>query len=589
MSFRIPEHAIAEVRDRADILRVVERHVKLKKTGRNWSGLCPFHADKDPSFTVSPERRMFHCFGCGKGGDVFRFLMELEGKSFPDAIREVAEQFGVTLPEREVTADERRSQDRRTRLIEVNEAACRFFQDQLAAPAGRKTREYLARRDTPDELIESFRIGSAPDAWEALESHFKREKIPLNLAEELGLVARGKRGGHYDVFRGRVIFPIMDRRGKVIAFGGRLMEKDAKGPKYLNSPASAIYDKGSVLYGLYQARAAISREGAALIAEGYFDVLAMVRHGFTHTVAPCGTALTQGQLTNVRRQASRVFAVFDGDPAGLKAAERAIPLFLRAGLDARRVRLPDGLDPDDYLGQEGGKAAFGELLEEAPPVLEDLIDRRAAAAEQTAPGKARAAAEISEYLKLVENRVERDLYLKRLAERLGVDEAALRSEALPRKAHGERAGPPRKPEKTSVALSRHEEFLIHLLLLHPELGLDADDLGAAALVSSPVTQAVLAACAKTQDTNALLDVIEDEALRIEFREKTLQLADVGGDSPGAALEQCISRIRGRRDADRQKKLVNTLGSDPSAEELREIQDLAIQRKSAESADPGEYH
>jgi len=586
LSGRIPEHAIAEVRERADILRVVERHVKLKKSGRNWTGLCPFHADKDPSFTVNPERRMFHCFGCGKGGDVFRFLMELEGKSFPDAVRDVAEQFGVTLPEREMTADERRARDHRTRLIEVNEAACRFFQAQLALPAGRKARDYLARRGTPEELIESYRVGCAPDAWEALASHLEREKIPPKLAEELGLLARGKRGGRYDVLRGRVIFPIMDRRGRVIAFGGRLLESEAKGPKYLNSPASTVYDKGSVLFGLHQARAAISREGTALLAEGYFDVLALVQHGFANAVAPCGTALTQGQLTNLRRQASRVFAVFDGDAAGLKAAERAIPLFLRAGLDARRVRLPDGLDPDDYL-KEQGREAFAELLAEAPPVLEDLIDRRAAQAEPTAPGKARAAAEAAEYVRLVTNAVERDLYLKRLAERLGVDEAAVRSEVLPREA---RTDSPRRPEGASVELSRHEEFMIHLLLLHPELGPLADDLGAAGLVKNPATRAVLEAAATgAPDAVGLLDAIEDEALRARFRAKMLQLTEIGGEDPTAALEQCLSRIREREDAARQKNLVQTLGNDPSPEELREIQELARLRKAADGADSGEYH
>lgn len=379
---RIPRDIVDAVRDRTDIVEVVSRHVKLTRRGGNFVGLCPFHQEKSPSFNVNPGKGIFHCFGCNVGGDVFKFLMMIEGLSFVEAVKELAGPAGVVIEERELTPAERRNLQRRATLYDVLEAACAFYESVLWTSAeGATARAYLERRGMTKEAAQAARLGFAPSGWSRLLDHLHRQGFDAEQVHEVGLArARNpdgaRRAGYYDAFRERLIFPIRDERGRVIAFGGRLLEGD--GPKYINTPETRLYEKSKVLYGLDRARAGIQRLDRVLIVEGYFDVLSMQQGGFPETVATCGTALTREHLEKLRRLTRNVVLVMDADEAGQRAAERALPLFLDVDLQPWRLEIPGAKDPDDLIREEGPEA-MEQALNRREPLVEWLVRRKLAA------------------------------------------------------------------------------------------------------------------------------------------------------------------------------------------------------------------
>ena len=349
-----------EIRARVGLGDVIARHVSLKRAGRELSGLCPFHNEKTPSFTVSEEKGFFHCFGCGAHGDVIGFTMRQEGLSFPEAIERLAAEAGLEVPR--ATPAEREAEKRRASLHDAMEAACRFFESELRGPRGAAARSYLAERGIDEETTARFRLGYAPDSRTALRNAVMDEAHPEALLVEAGLLIRPDGGTPYDRFRGRVIFPITDRRGRVIAFGGRVLG-DGK-PKYLNSPETPLFDKGRVLYGLATAREAAHRNRRVIVTEGYTDVIALNRAGYAEAVAPLGTALTESHLHALWRMAPEPVLCFDGDAAGRRAAwraaERALPL-LEPGRSLQFVSLPAGQDPDSLVAA-GGSGAVDACL-----------------------------------------------------------------------------------------------------------------------------------------------------------------------------------------------------------------------------------
>ncbi len=301
----IPDDKVQEVRERAAILDVIADYVSLRKAGANYLGLCPFHGEKTPSFNVNPGRAIFHCFGCGVGGNVFSFIMKMEGLSFPEAVKFLAKRVGVTIEERPPTPQEKRRLDEKEALYRITELAVRFYRRILKEdPAGEPGRRYLERRGVDEATAEAYRLGFAPDKWDALTRHLEQQKAPLEIAEKLGLVRKRESGGYYDMFRNRLLFTIADPYGKPIGFGGRVLDDTL--PKYINSPESPIYHKSEILFGVDLAKQAMREQGAAIIVEGYFDHLALYQAGVRHAVATCGTALTSGHLKLLQRYAGKV-------------------------------------------------------------------------------------------------------------------------------------------------------------------------------------------------------------------------------------------------------------------------------------------
>ena len=421
-----PDGFVEEVRRAADIVRVISEHVPLKKMGTSWKGLCPFHQEKTPSFNVRSEPAVFHCFGCGEGGDVFKFVMLHERVSFPEAAESLARRFGVAVPERQGRFEPGPDRKEREETLALMEAAAEHFARNLWTAPGTRAREYLLGRGFKKETLERIRAGAARDAWDdllgALRGRFSPKAL---LAAGLVLERQGK-DGHYDRFRNRATFPILNESGKVVAFGARSL--DGSEPKYLNSPETAVYQKSRTLYGLSWAGEATRHAGRIVLMEGYLDVARALEAGVEEVVATCGTALTAGHGRLLHRFTERVVLNFDQDEAGQKAARKSFEVLLDEGLRVQVVELPPGHDPDTYLKAEGAEA-YRTRLDEAPEAMEWLIRR---AAEETKPqtpaGKAAFLNALLPTLVRIESAVERAAWIPRIVERGGLDEAATRQE-----------------------------------------------------------------------------------------------------------------------------------------------------------------
>ncbi|MDX1622406.1 MAG: DNA primase [Gemmatimonadota bacterium] len=416
----IPEHAIEEVRDRTDIVEVIGQFVELKKRGKNWVGLCPFHAEKTPSFNVTPEKQMYYCFGCQAGGNVFTFLMEHEKMEFPEAVRELAERAGVEIPEERTSGS-----DPHAPLYFANRLAADFYHRRLLeSEDAAGARAYLEERGLGREAWETFLLGWAPDEWEALAEEARRQEIEPGEMVRSGLMARSeKTGGLYDRFRGRLIFPIRSTTGKVLGLSGRRLDDEE--PKYLNSPDTPIFTKGRTLYNLDLARAPIRRAGAAILVEGNFDVLAVHGAGWRNVVAPLGTSFAAEQARVLKRYTATAYVAYDGDSAGERSAFKAGDLLLGAGFSVRIVRLPEGEDPDSLVA-EGGAGAFRERLEESADVIEakiGIVKERVDLGDVMK--KRRAIRRLLESVAKVPDPMTRSLYLDKVSGELGVARGTL--------------------------------------------------------------------------------------------------------------------------------------------------------------------
>jgi len=430
MSGRIDDEKIEEIRNRLDIVEVVGSYLPLRRSGHNHLGLCPFHGEKSPSFNVNAVRQIFHCFGCGVGGNVFNFVMRMEGLTFPEAVRRLGERVGIEVAQEAPSPAELKRRQELELFVRINEAAALFYQQILLEDqGGAMARSYLKKRGYDGEAARRFRLGYATDRRDGLTAHLAAQGFDLAAVARLGLIREERSGsGHFDLFRRRLLFPIIDERGRVAAFGGRVLDDGM--PKYLNSPESPIYHKGNVLYGLYQAREEMRKSDSAIVVEGYFDLMALHRAGFTASAATCGTALTVEQVRLLKRYAGRVLLLFDQDAAGLKATFRGMDVLLAEGVSAAVIELPSGDDPDSFLLRVGTEA-FTERLQAARPVLELFMETTLARHGATIEGKAKAVEEISAKLKLLPSELERNLYLKLLAQRTGIDEGLLLRRTVP--------------------------------------------------------------------------------------------------------------------------------------------------------------
>lgn len=356
---RVPEEKIDEIRSATNIVHYINQYVNLKKAGRNYKGLCPFHTEKTPSFIVSPEKQIYHCFGCGKGGNIFSFIMEYEKLSFSEALEKAAEFCGIELPKSEPVSREK--EDFFQQLYEINEQSCVFFEQTLYKPENQSYLQYFLKRGLSAETVRKFRLGYAPDSFDRLLGHLKNQNMDLEKAAQLGVIQKKERGeGYYDKFRHRIIFPFINVSGKIVGFGGRKLKEEQQ-PKYLNSPESPVYKKGSLLYGLHQAIRAIREAEFAFLVEGYFDLLSLVEKGYRNTIASSGTALTEIQAKLLRRYTRNVYIAYDGDEAGMKAAIRVAYILENQDLNSFILPIPADTDPDSIL-QEHGDTAFNEII-----------------------------------------------------------------------------------------------------------------------------------------------------------------------------------------------------------------------------------
>ena len=419
------QSAKEEIKRAADIVEIIGQVVQLKKAGKNYVGLCPFHAEKDPSFTVNPERQTFHCFGCKKGGDIFSFWMEYHGSSFPEALRDLAERYSVTISEEFSTPVEKKKAAQREIVFKITEAAATFFQEVLSHPAkGRPGREYFDKRALSKEIIGEFRLGYAPDEWNGLVGFLKRNRLDLKMGVQAGVIIPNKKGGYYDRFRGRIMFPIFDLRNHVVGFGGRVLDDSL--PKYLNTPETDIFHKSESLYGLHSSFKAIREKGRAVIVEGYMDYLALRGHGFGEVAATLGTALTDRHVRKLKGYAKEAVIVFDSDEAGKAAVLKSLPVFANEGLSARAVVLPNGHDPDSFVNENGLNGFLG-LLGETVPIFDFFLEQKTAEAVSD-EGSVQILKEVIPALSEVRNDIIRSIYVRRLSEKLGVREEMLWSE-----------------------------------------------------------------------------------------------------------------------------------------------------------------
>ena len=507
------------IRDATDIVDLVSEHVQLTRRGRNFLGLCPFHEEKTPSFSVNPDRQFYHCFGCGVGGDVFKFIQEIDRVTFVEAVKFLAERAGIALPER--SGPSREETEAADELYRANDLAQKYFHHLLLNDeVGASARTYLQTRRLAGETIARFGLGYAPPEWDALLKVAGRRGLNPQILERAGLALQSsKSSDHYDRFRDRVTFPIANLSDRTIAFGARALQPDQE-PKYLNSPETPIYHKGRVLYGLSISRDAIRRQDAVLVVEGYMDLISLAQAGIQHVVATSGTALTEDHGRLLARFARQVVLLFDGDAAGSTAAMRGLEVILGTGLDARVVSLPAEHDPDSFV-QEHGPDALLKRAENTQSVLDFYLEQLAQQHDfSSVEGKARAVERLKPLLAKPRDAVRRDLLLREVAERLSVDEQSLRHDlqASMRRPQRPRKAPTEPSPTVAPDPPGPELQFIGLLINFPQFIPETTREFAPELLEDARTQALCRtlfdrhADGKAIDLGMIISELEDDAL-----------------------------------------------------------------------------
>jgi DNA primase len=561
------------VKQQADIVRVVGEYVRLKKSGQNFTGLCPFHAEKSPSFAVHPTKQIYHCFGCGVGGDVFKFVMEMEKCAFPEAIRIVAEKCGIAIPRpKERSPEERKENQQRAALVEMHREAQSFFTKQISGTLeGKAARAYLEDRGIDSKTMDRFGIGYAPSDGDAL-LRFLKTKYPEKLLVESGLISRGEQGGRmFDRFRRRITFPIANESGKIVAFGCRALGDDQ--PKYLNSPETPIYSKSNVLYHLDRAKEGLRRADFAVLVEGYMDAIAVARAGISNVVASCGTSLAEPQIKLLGRFTKRVIVNYDPDTAGQAATERSVALLLEQDFEVRVLALPPvgdkKADPDLFI-RERGVEEYTKLLKSAPPYVDYLIGRARQMDLTSGEGKRRAVNFLLPYVQKIPNPILRSEWATRIAQQLRLDEPVLRA-ALTKAAAQRHSEVKIQPELVGRPARPVERRLIRMLAeaegfrrnvaqrLQSEglcRGLETEKIFAALIAASladePVPASEVAALLEERDRRLFFEILFEEA-----SEGTLEEAS-----------SCIEALQQKRTERELADVQRSIEANPSAPELR---------------------
>lgn len=534
-----------EIKRTADIVELIGQFVHLRKRGRNYVGLCPFHTEKDPSFTVNQERQTFHCFGCKKGGDIFTFWMEYHSSTFPEALRDLAERYNVKISEGFNASAERKVQAQREVLFKINEVTASYFQETLRHQVkGNPGRTYINQRSITEEIISEFRLGYAPDEWDGLVKTLIRHHLGLDMAVQAGVVIPKKGGGYYDRFRGRIIFPIFDLRLHVVAFGGRALDNSM--PKYVNTPETPIFHKGEFLYGLHASHKEIRENGRAVIVEGYMDYLALRKHGLKEVVATLGTAITAKHIRKLKGYANEAVVVFDSDEAGKAAALRSLPVFSNEGLSAKAIVLPDGHDPDSFVNAKG-LSQFSDLLNRASSMFDFFLELKFTEGDSDLE-KIHGLKEILPVLFEINNFTLRSLYVKRLSERIGIKEDVVLSELEKwrKNLSGDAFEKGFKERLTSSRVERRslsDPHLLNLLIHYPRSVERLMNCEWKILLSDPVVMEIVDAFFEKYSHEGpfspedLLDNLESEVACRHFREALVEDSYYSDQEVEQALEE----------------------------------------------------
>jgi DNA primase len=564
-----------KVKQQADIVRVVGEYVRLKKSGKDFAGLCPFHQEKTPSFTVSPTKQIFYCFGCNKGGDVFNFVMEMERCEFPEAVRIIAEKCGISVPRlSERSPEQKKENQQRAVLLEMHREAQNFFVRQLETTGeGRAARAYLEDRGLDKDALERFGIGYSPSGGDVLLRHLK-QKYPDKSLTESGLVSRDQSSGRlFDRFRRRITFPIANESGKIVAFGCRALGDDQ--PKYLNSPETPIYSKSNVLYHLDRAKDAMRRQDFAVLVEGYMDAIAVSRAGISNVVASCGTSLAESQIKLLGRFTKRVIVNYDPDTAGLAAAERSISLLLEQDFEVKVLALPaigdKKADPDLFI-REKGSDTYIKALKDAPPYVDYLIDRARRMDLTTGEGKLRALNFLMPYVQKIPNGLLRSEWATRISQQLRIDEPVLRA-ALNKAASERRSEVKTKPELVGKAGKPAERRLIRMLaeaedfkqdlaqrLKQQKLyqGLETEKVFAAlivaALADEPMPPTEVGAMLEERDRRVFFEILFEEASEGSWEE----------------AESCMEALRSKQIDQELAQVQRDIEKSPAGPALRDL-------------------
>ena len=537
----IPEDKVREVAERLSIVEVVSDYVPLRRAGGNFTGLCPFHAEKTPSFNVNPAREIFHCFGCGAGGNAFSFIMKIEGISFPEAVKQLARKAGIEIEERQLTPSEKKAQDEHTQFLRINDLITSYYRSVLLnGLEGEPARQYLANRSVQSEVSEAYLLGFAPDRRDGLAKHLRNNGIDMDIALKLGIIRKSD-AGWYDLFRNRLIFPIRDARGQVIAFAGRVL--DASLPKYINSPESPLYHKSSVLFGIDMALPSIRTGNSIIIVEGYFDHLALYRAGIQNVVATCGTALTSTHAGMIKRHAERVYTLFDSDNAGKKATIRSMELFLEQRIPAYVISLPVGDDPDSFMAAHPTEA-FIALRDKARPAFEYFV--RSLLLEtppDSVDSKVRIIDDIVPRFRKIADTVERDLYEKEICRLLGITAHAFRKRMGGGKLSQWEA-PEKRTDDSRQPADNIQDTLLALLLNYPDARTEILRVGLETIFSDDylkLAEILLNSLASSEDSrilSQLADSIEDSGLKKLFSRIMVSDGYIADIEWRAVLDQC---------------------------------------------------
>ena len=553
----LSEEKVSEIRDRSSILEVVSDYVTLKKAGKNHRGLCPFHSEKTPSFMVNEEKQIFHCFGCGEGGDVFTFLMKVGHFSFPQAVEELAKRYGVKLPSRELSTTQKNEMAKREALFQINQIASEYFHDLLTKRReGEEGRRYLSQRGISQEVIAEHRLGYSTDRWDGLVRYLQEKKVSLEMAWELGLIFPKKkvgdstlREGWYDAFRGRILFPIFDLHQRIVGFGGRVIREGQ--PKYLNSPESSIYHKGEILYGLHVAKRYAAEKDCVMIVEGYFDLLTLHQYGLKHSVATLGTALTTQHIRTLKRYTKNLITLFDADQAGIQATLRSLPLFLEEEVVGKTIALPRGEDPDGFL-RKGNLEDFGKRVEQALPLIDFFFERLMKTTDlKSVDGKVKVAKEGVALLAKIPDKIRRDFYVKALAERLDIQESFLYEMLRSSPKEPSKAGEDLRKSSMDKTFPKSEEMVVRLMVQHPEFILTLSKEEIFKEFENPILQKMAEALEDLYQRKGRLDLPEalanfEEDLKGRLCEFAFQESGLEGGDRGKILQDCIQKIREKR-------------------------------------------
>ncbi|NQT33222.1 MAG: DNA primase [Candidatus Omnitrophica bacterium] len=573
----IPQEIIDQILDRIDIVEVISGYIPVKKAGRNFKANCPFHDEKTPSFVISPDKQIYHCFGCSAGGNAIRFIMEYENTGFREAIEGLAARAGVKIPDDRKPGGEGASIA--SKLYDINKLAADFYHNYLRSDKGKRALDYLKKRGFNSETLSKFKVGFAPEAWDSLRKHCEGKKIPVELLRKAGLTILSEKGkGDYDRFRNRIIFPIFNERGHVVGFGGRVLDDSL--PKYINTPETIIYSKSNVLYGLNFSKIGIREKSCAVIVEGYMDVVMPFQYDVTNLVATSGTALTPGQVSMLKKYTGTAVMVFDSDQAGESASLRGLDVLIEKGMNVKIATLPKGEDPDSFVRNNEPGAFYG-VIDNAKGLFEyklDVLIQRL--------GERNIGGIVDEMLPTitkVDNAVVQSDYLRRLAERLGVHEASLRHEMGKVKPdYSYHYETEEKPDKKSYNYKNSELHLLGLAVLDKKLFLRMREELAPGEFQDSSIKKIIDVVGELFDKGEdrinpgkLLSRFQQDEPAREALVKALAKAEITQD-PGKALIDCIFCVRKENKEDKLKGLTLRLKKAQESSDDAEVKKLLVE-------------